>query len=144
MAIFDLKVSKTITIDASPEVVWDVVTNRNKIKLFLYGTNTSTDWKVGSPILFEGEYQGMTYKDKGNVIENVLNEKIKYNYWSMMSKTEDLPENYSLITYSIDKISEKQVKFTWLQEGFTSKQGCDHTDKTLMSMLEQIKKIAEV
>lgn len=60
-----------------------------------------------------------------------------------MSKTEDLPENYSLITYFIKELEEGKVEFTWLQEGFSSKAGHEHTENTLMDMLEKIKEIVE-
>ncbi|MBL4624123.1 MAG: hypothetical protein JKY42_03145 [Flavobacteriales bacterium] len=41
----DLKVSKTIKINASTEQVWDALINPEKIKVYLFGTETITDWK---------------------------------------------------------------------------------------------------
>ncbi|MCB0741899.1 MAG: SRPBCC domain-containing protein, partial [Chitinophagaceae bacterium] len=114
----DLKTSKSITIDASAEKVWDVMTNPEKIKIYLFGTETLTDWQVGSPIIFQGEYNGTQYKDKGNVLEKTDNQLLKYNYWSGFSGLEDKPENYFIVTYIIDKISANEVTFTWQQEGF--------------------------
>lgn len=83
-----------------------------KIKVYLFGTETITDWKIGSPIIFQGEYDGHKYKDKGNVLENVKNETLKYDYWSKFSGLEDKPDNYSIVTYHIENISDNKVGFT--------------------------------
>jgi len=139
----DLSVSKSIDINASAQNVWRVLTEPDKIKVYLFGTNTITDWNVGSPITFQGEYEGHTYTDKGNVLENTPHTLLKYNYWSGFSGLEDKPENYSIITYTIEEGSQGQVHFTWTQEGFATEQGYQHTENGLPAMLEQIKQLAE-
>ena len=139
----ELKAIATISINVSAAQVWDALTNPEKIKVYLYGTSTITDWKVGSSISFEGEYNGQTYRDKGNVLENELNKLLKYNYWSGFSGLEDVLENYSTITYSIKEISSTSIKFTWLQEGFSSQEGQQHSQSGLPEMLKQIKQLVE-
>lgn len=139
----NLKVSQSIKINATANAVWTVLTDPEKIKVYLFGTETLTDWKVGSPILFQGEYDGHSYKDKGIVRENKSNESLIYSYWSGFSGLEDKEENYSLIIYSIEPISDNKVQFTWTQEGFASQEGQQHTSNGLLGMLEQIKKLAE-
>lgn len=139
----DLKVSKSIEINSSAENIWDALTNPEKIKVYLFGTETITDWKVGSPIIFQGVYDGTTYKDKGNVLENVKNKTLKYDYWSEFSGLEDTPENYSFVTYHIESTFNNQMLFTWTQEGFASEEGQQHTENGLYVMLEQIKKLVE-
>jgi len=139
----ELIASKSIEINASASAVWDAMTNPEKIKIYLFGTETITDWKVGSPIIFQGEYEGHTYKDKGNVLENIPNKTLKYNYWSGFSGLEDSPENYFIVSYVIDTLGEDVVKFTWHQSGFTTEEKRAHTESGLASMLDQIKKVAE-
>lgn len=139
----NLVATKSIEINANSAKLWDVLTNPEKIKVFLFGTETTTDWEVGSPILFKGEYNGQQYIDKGNVLKKVQNKILKYNYWSGFSGLKDKPENYSLVTYQIDKIGDEKVNFTWLQQGFSSEEGKCHTEQGLENMLEQIKGLAE-
>lgn len=139
----NLIASSIINIQSTPKKVWDVLTNPQKIKEYLFGTEVLTDWNIGSSIVFQGEYNGQQYKDKGNVIENKKNELLKYDYWSGFSGLEDKPENYFLVTYKIESLDENSVNFTWHQQGFSSEEGKFHTEQGLQSMLEKIKELSE-
>lgn len=139
----DLIVNKSIEIKASPEQVWDALVNPEKIKVYLFGTQTTSDWKEGSSILFEGEYQGTSYQDKGKVLVSTPYSTIQYDYWSKMSGLEDKPENYTRITYTIAPINDESVNFTWRQQGFGSEQGYEHTNQFLPNMLKVIKELVE-
>lgn len=139
----DLKVSKSVEINSNPAKVWDALTNPEQIKQYLFGTETLTDWKVGSPIIFQGEFQGQQYKDKGIVVKNKANQLLQYNYWSGFSGLEDKEENYCLVTYEIEELGSNQVRLTWSQNGFANEQGQQHTENSLPVMLEQIKALAE-
>jgi len=138
-----LQVSSSIVINATANSIWDTLTNPTKIKQFLYGTDTETDWKVGSPIKFTGNYNGTAYHDKGNVLENEPNKLLKYSYWSSMSGIEDKLENYFIVSYILEKINENSTKFTWLQTNMASEQSVEHTEKGMPAMLAEIKKISE-
>jgi len=139
----NLIASSSINIQSTPEKVWFVLTNPEKIKEYLFGTEVLTDWKTGSSIVFQGKYDGQQYKDKGNVIENTKNKLLKYDYWSGFSGLEDKPENYALVTYKIEKLDGNSVNFTWHQQGFSSEEGKCHTEQGLQSMLEKIKELSE-
>ncbi len=137
----NLIATQNIKINAAAKKVWNVLTNPAIIKIYLFGTETITDWKVGSPIVFQGEYEG--HKDKGNVLENNHNRLLKYDYWSGFSGLEDKPENYSIVTYNIEASSNDQIIFTWTQSGFANEQVQQHSQNGLLGILEQIKKLAE-
>ena len=74
----NLRVSKSIAINSTAGEVWDALTNPENIKVYLFGTETITDWKDVSPLVFQGEYDDHKYKDKGNVLENKPNKLLKY------------------------------------------------------------------
>ena len=60
---------KTISIHAPASKDWDTLANLGLNKQWLYRTNTVSDWKAGSAILFTGNWQGIEYKDKGKIID---------------------------------------------------------------------------
>ncbi|MEM9548052.1 MAG: SRPBCC domain-containing protein [Bacteroidota bacterium] len=138
-----LKSSHSIDIKASPQTVWDVLTNPDKIALYLYGTKTATDWKLGSPISFSGEYNGMKYSDKGIVMAVVPNSLLAYDYWTQFTGLEDIPENYCEVSYHLHDNGNGTVKFTWQQIGFKNEESLEHNKSGMPAILAQIKKLAE-
>lgn len=139
----DLIVSQSIDINASPARVWDVLTTPDLIKEYLFGTETVTDWKIGSEIIFQGEYGEQTYRDKGVILENVPNKLLSYSYWSGFSGLEDKPENYSTVTYTLRAENDNQTEFTWTQQGYATEEGYNHSVNGMSDFLKQIKEIAE-
>ena len=139
----DLTVSKSVVINTPAQKVWDALTTPAIIKEYLFGTETITDWKVGSDVIFQGEYQGHKYKDKGRVVQNDLNKVLSYRYWSGFSGLEDKPENYSLVTYNLEAVSDNETKLTWTQTGFANEEGHKHSETGMDAFLQSIKQIVE-
>ena len=137
-----LKVKKTIEINADTSQVWDALTNPEKIKQYLFGTETISDWKVGSPIIFQGEYQGQKYKDKENILDIKEGQLLQYAYWSGFSGLEDKEENYSKVTYKLNR-KEPHTILTLTQEGFVSEQAREHSENNWRMVLDKIKEIIE-
>ncbi len=141
----NLIVSESIEVNAEPSKAWNALTDPALIKEYLFGTETVTDWKVGSEIVFQGVYGENlehSYRDHGVILENVPNEKLSYSYWTGFSGLEDKPENYSVVTYTLEKINGK-TKFTWTQKGFGSEDGYNHSKSGMKEFLEKIKSIME-
>ncbi len=89
---------KTVTIHATKREVWDTLTNPEKVKQYMHGTEMSTDWKEGSPIFWRGEWKGRPYEDKGTVLAVEPQKLLRYTHWSPMGGSEDKPENYHTVT----------------------------------------------
>ena len=45
-----------IAINAPASKVWDALTKPELIKQYLFGTEVKTDWQVGGPITYKGEW----------------------------------------------------------------------------------------
>jgi len=97
-------ISKLI-INASTEQVWDALTNPEKVKAWQYGSELTTDWKVGNEIRFKSEWEGQIFEQWGEVLEFEPNEKLKYNLFAPRPDLEDKPENYFEMEY---KLTEKE------------------------------------
>ena len=92
---------KSVTIHATTDKVWNALTNPEKVKQYLHGTEMSTDWKEGGPITWRGEWKGRSYEDKGTVLAVEPQKLLKYTHWSPMGGSEDKPENYHTVTYEL-------------------------------------------
>jgi len=138
-----LSVKANIDIDSKIELVWDALVNPEKIKIYLFGTETISDWKPESEIIFQGEYQGQKYKDKGIIKELKANEIFSYTYWSGFSGMEDIAENYSLITFKM-KIVNNKIILDVVQTGFADEKAYQHSSGAWNNILKQIKEICEV
>jgi uncharacterized protein YndB with AHSA1/START domain len=142
----DLEVSQSIAINAGSAKVWNVLTNPEIIKEYLFGTETITDWNPGSEIIFQGVYgdnNEYAYRDKGVIQKNIFHELISYSYWSGFSGLEDKPENYSLVTYTLVDKGNNITNFTWAQKGFATEEGYQHSAGGMEDFLKKIKEIAE-
>jgi uncharacterized protein YndB with AHSA1/START domain len=91
----------TVTIHATRQEVWNALTNPEKVKQYMHGTQMSTDWKEGSPIFWRGEWKGRSYEDKGTVLAVEPQTLLRYTHWSPMGGSEDKPENYHTVTYEL-------------------------------------------
>ncbi len=139
-----LIVSESILIHATPAKVWETLTTPAIIKEYLFGTEASSDWKVGSKITFQGVYgpNNRHYCDKGAIIESVPAKTLRYRYWSGFSGLEDRPENYAMVTCALEQ-KNRETKFTWTQQGYPDEARCQHSQKGMNALLAQIKAIAE-
>jgi hypothetical protein len=138
----DLIISSSIDINATAKKVWQALVTPEIIKKYLFGTETITDWKTGSKIVFTGEYQGQKYSDHGTILENIPEQKLSYTYWSAFTGLEDLPENYSVVSYRLN-MKDNQTVLIWEQKGFASEESYNHTLAGISSVLKQIKEIVE-
>jgi len=139
----DLTVSKSVIINANQDKVWNALTNPEIIKEYLFGTETITDWKVGSEIVFQGEYEGHKYRDHGVIVENLPKRQLSYSYWSGFSGLEDKPGNYSVITYTLAVKGSNQTEMTWTQKGYANEERHKHSESGMGEFLETIKGIIE-
>jgi len=132
----------SITIDASALRVWEALTTPSIIKQYFFGTDTITDWKVGSPIIFRGEWQGKQYEDKGTILDVVPQKLFRYKYWSSMSGIEDKPENYVDITYQLTP-ENNTTTLTITQENIADEKMKAHSEQNWNKVLGDLKKLLE-
>lgn len=134
---------KSVAIDAPKAKVWDALTNPEKVKEYMHGTNLSTDWKVGSPITWKGEWKGKSYEDKGKVLEVVPERLLKNTHWSPMGGSEDKPENYHTVTYELEEQDGKTI-LTLTQDNNATQQEADKmADDNWGPVLKGLKETAE-
>ena len=138
----ELTVTDSVEINADKSTVWDALTNPEKIKVYLFGTETITNWEIGSDIIFQGAYNGHKYKDKGIILNIKAEELLQYSYWSGFSGLEDKSENYALVTYNLEDANGKTL-LTITQTGFANEEAQHHSQTAWANVLGQIKLLTE-
>jgi uncharacterized protein YndB with AHSA1/START domain len=134
---------KSVTIDAPRAKVWDALTNPLKVKQYMHGTTMSTDWKVGSPITWTGEWQGQSYEDKGTVLAVEPERLLKTTHWSPMGGSQDEPENYHTVTYELAEQGGKTILILTQDNNATQEEADKMAENNWGPMLQGLKETAE-
>jgi uncharacterized protein YndB with AHSA1/START domain len=132
----------TITIEAPASEVWQALIDPEKVKQYLFGTQVTTDWQVGSPITYKGTWQGKVYEDKGKVLQNEAEKLLVSTFWSSLSGKPDLPENYNMVRYELTRAGGA-TRLTITQDNNASQEEADHSSQNWSTVLQEIKKLVE-
>lgn len=135
------KIQSETKINASLEKVWEALTNPVIVRKYFFGTELITDWKVGSDIYFQGEWEGQKYKDRGKVLEYIENKKLTYSTLSNWSGKEDKLENYLIVTYEV-KPNENKTELIITQTNYDEEKA-RQSEKNWAMLIEEMKKTIE-
>lgn len=132
----------TSTINAPVSKVWQALINPEIIKQYLFNTEVISDWKVGSPILYRGEWEGKAFEDKGKILEIEPEKTLKSTHWSPLSGVPDSSENYHTVTYTlVDRGDSTEVTIT--QDNNASDEEKLHSEKNWQTVLKGMKNFLE-
>lgn len=134
--------SATIVARASRDAVWEAITRPDLVKTYFFGTLLTTDWNVGSPITFRGEWDGKPYEDRGTVLSFERPLELSFNYWSSFSGIEDKPELRQIIRYELVE-ADGGVRVTIHQSNTDTEERADHSAKNWQVVLEGLKALVE-
>ncbi|MDB4884198.1 MAG: hypothetical protein JWL95_2964 [Gemmatimonadetes bacterium] len=135
------------TIDAPPAAVWKALTTPSIFKQFFFGSDVESDWRVGSPIRFRGEWKGKPYEDKGSVEAVDDGKRLAFTHWSPLSGMTDSPENYHVVAFDLRSAGEgTEVELSQTnrndEEPLTEKNRAEY-DKNWTMVLLGLKKAVE-
>ena len=130
------------TIHAPASKVWQALVNPEIIKQYLFNTEVISEWKVGSPIIYKGEWQGKAFEDKGEILAIEPERLLKSTHWSPLSGVPDTPENYHTVTYTLSEQGENtDVMIT--QDNNASEEEKAHSEKNWQTVLQGMKDLLE-
>lgn len=130
------------TINAPTAKVWDALTNPEVIKQFMFGTETVSEWKKGSPIVWKGMWEGKPYEDKGVILNIEPQRMLQYSHFSPLSGAPDVPENYHTLTYELSKKGD-QTLVVLSQDNNSTQEEVEHSQKMWEMMLKSLKNVLE-
>ena len=131
-----------ITIKASRQRVWEALTTPRLIKQYFFGSDVASDWKVGSPITYRGQWQGKPYEDKGEVLQVLPGRLLVTTHWSPLSGTPDAPENYHTVSYDLAGEGEGTT-VRLRQDNNASEEELMHSEQNWKMVLEGLKALLE-
>jgi uncharacterized protein YndB with AHSA1/START domain len=133
--------AKTI-IHAPASKVWDALTKPDLIKQYLFDTDVISDWKVGSPIIYKGEWQGKTFEDKGKILKLEREKLLVSTHWSPLSGVPDTPENHHTVTYTLNG-ADDSTEVTIRQDNNANEKEKADSEQNWRTVLEGMKKMLE-
>jgi uncharacterized protein YndB with AHSA1/START domain len=113
-----------IDINTPVDKVWEALTNPSMVKKYLHDTDMVTDWKVGSPIVWKGSWNGKAYEDKGTVLVFEPSKRLSTTHFSPLTGKEDKPENYHTVTYELSQ-SGNGTRLTLTQSNNPTQEAAD-------------------
>lgn len=142
----ELTVHRSITIHASAETIWRVLTDNSFIPQYMFGCVAETDWEPGSPLLWKGAADGKLYV-KGKVLVFQPPQRLQYTTIDPNDPAiSDTPENYLRMTFTIHT-ANKDCMLEMVADGFdTVARGAERYQEVNSgdnSLLIALKDIAE-
>ena len=139
----DIVALASIDIPAPPDRVWAVLTDNQLLGEVMFGSTIITDWKVGGPIVFRGEWEGKPFEDKGVIEELTEPTRLRMMYFSPLSGAEDIPDNYQQVIYDLEPIGGGTgTRVTVTQDGNADEEAAEHSQANWMAALESLQKVA--
>jgi len=138
----DLIATSAITIDAPRSEVWNALTDSVAAKQYMFGADVRSDWKVGSPITWSGEFNGKAFEDKGEVLLADPGHLLQYSHFSPQSGQPDRPENYHIVTIELVETRDG-TDVTLKQNNNETEEARKHSEQNWNTMLQSLKKVVE-
>lgn len=146
-----LQVVSTITIHSTPGKIWDVLTNPEQTKKYMFGCETESDWNPGSSLLWQMQYEGKDFVAvKGNIVEIEPSKRLVYTVIDPNNPLiPDVPENYLTVVYDLAPqngsvlLTIIQGDYNKVADGEKRYQDAYNNGEGWNPILTQIKSIAE-
>lgn len=134
----DYVATTSVDIGGSPDEVWEALIDPDRIEQYMFGARVETDWEVGSPIVWRGEWNEKSYEDTGKILAFEPPRRLSYSHYSPLSGEPDLPENHHTVTIELTP-SDDATSVTLTQDNNDTEQARDHSQENWERMLGGLK-----
>ena len=131
-----------VEIHARPADVWSALTDPEAIAQYFFGARVTTDWRPGSRITWRGEYEGIAYEDKGEVVEVESDRRLTVTHFSPMTGLPDEPQNYHTITFDLEERGD-MTRVSLVQDNNRGRAEAERAMENWTVMLRGLKDIIE-
>jgi uncharacterized protein YndB with AHSA1/START domain len=137
----DLAAQASVIIDAPRARVWHALVTPEDIRRYMFGAEVISDWKVGSPVTWRGEWQGSTYEDKGVILEADREQTLRYSHFSPSGLSGE-PGDYHTVTIELSGEGAQTV-VSLTQDNNSSERTRDDSERNWAAMLNALKHFVE-
>ena len=146
-----LYVDSSISINAPAEKVWDMLTNPQQTKRYMFGCEALSDYQPGSPLTWEGDFNGVhMVAVKGWVVAIEPGSFLEYTTIDPNNPDmPDVPENYVHVTYTLTeangttRLDVRQGNFSTVALGQKRYEESRNNGEGWKPVLDQIKALCE-
>lgn len=131
-----------VDVRAPRSTVWRVLTSNGAHPEIMFGAEVESDWRIGSRIVWRGEWNGKTFEDHGRVIELQEPSRIVLTHFSPLSGLDDAPENYHSLRFELDE-TPIGTHVTLDQDNNPTAEAAEHSRENWTTMLAGVKTVAE-
>jgi uncharacterized protein YndB with AHSA1/START domain len=135
--------SASVTIAAPAADVWEALVTPAAIKAYMFGATVTSDWVVGSPIVWTGEWQGRAYEDRGIILQIVRERVLEFSHFSPLAGAADLPENYHIVTVHLSSDGAQQTRVSLHQDNNLTDEARERAERNWSLMLAGLKHFVE-
>ncbi|QHT68660.1 hypothetical protein GXP67_19425 [Rhodocytophaga rosea] len=139
------EIKKSMLINADAMQVWNMLTEAESIRKYMFGARVQTDWKPGSIIEYyfdQGDKEIVAVK--GIIIRAEAPNYLAYTLFPTTWNILDIPSNYLTVAYQIQPTVD-QTELTITQTGFmeVAEGGKRYTDsvdgwKTILPVMKEV------
>ena len=132
----------SVEVDATAEQVWSALTSPELVSQYMFGAEVVSDWQVGGPLVYRGEWEGAPFEDKGTILAIEPARLLRATYFSPSSGLPDVPENYSTVTYELAE-ADGRVRLEVSQDGNPSAEAAATAEGNWAMTLAGLKAVVE-
>ena len=130
------------TIGAPAAAVWEALVTPEQIARYMFGAQVRSDWRVGSDIVWKGEWKGKSFEDKGKILRIEPQRLLQYSHYSPLSGLPDAPESYHTVTIELAGDGEG-TRVSLSQDNNPDAAAREHSEQNWQAMLDGLKKLFE-
>ncbi|MEE9363131.1 MAG: SRPBCC domain-containing protein [Cellulophaga sp.] len=110
-------IRKVVEFNTTKKKVWDLLTNPEMTKQYMFGCEVLSEWTIGSQIIWKGKTEDgqEIIHVKGEITEVENGKKVSFTMLDPNMGIKDIPENYVDLTYEVSE-SESGATFKLTQD----------------------------
>jgi uncharacterized protein YndB with AHSA1/START domain len=124
-------------IPAAIEWVWNALASGEGFSKIYEGITVESGWKVGSPVVWSGSWDGKTFRDEGVILTYDPPTLFVYTYWTSFWGVEQTPETTQTIRNEFQSVAGgTRVRIT--QSNIPTAEGRDRSQSNWKQILDRL------